>query len=63
MWVIYLIIGMVNKKAKIGMEFVHLSVVVNVVAVLVILFLVFRRKKAEKEGSPVQKDSITETKR
>lgn len=54
---------MVNKKVKIGVEFVHLSVVVNVVAVLVILFLVFRRRKTEKEEITVQNDGMNETKR
>ena len=45
------------------MEFVHLSAVANVVAVMVILFLLYRRRKAEKEGNTVQNDSIAETKK
>ena len=36
---------MINKKAKIGVEFVHLSVVLNVIAIAVVLFLLFRKKK------------------
>ena len=43
--VIYLLTGMINKKAKIGLEFVHLSVVLNVIAIAFVLFLLFRKKK------------------
>lgn len=42
---------MINKKAKIGVEFVHLSVAVNVVALAVILFFVFRKKNNQKGES------------
>lgn len=54
---------MINKKAKIGVEFAHLSIVVNVIAIAVILFLIFRKKETKNGESGEQVGNKEETKR